>query len=589
MIKPLIKLIRVTKFYEKERNILTNLDVDIFENEFVIFTGKSGEGKSTLLNILALLDKDFTGSYNFNSLEINLLTDNYLSNIRLTQMGYIFQDYKLMKKLTVEENIKFPFKYLKIKIDNDYYNKLLNELGIIQYEKKLPFELSGGEQQRVAMARALINKPKILFADEPTAALDEENSLIIYNILEKFHKDGNTVVLVTHQNKYLHYATKILNLENGKICCTENRYENTKLFNKRINIINLLSILGVATGIACVYIILTLGEIMKLSISKQFIETENVAQLQPDLSTEYAINNYVPEISLNDVKDLERRSYIDSVYVNKDTNRKVYFENDEKVIRIEPFSKELKIFLNFDYEKYENSVYSYNAIISEDLIDAFDGSNKLKIESRNFNIVDYFTPPNTLLKNTIIVDENIFYTLFNDDYNAISIKINNNYNIEEVCSLILNDFDNKKNDYLCEDNQKMKSETEKIIDQMILFFVAIGFISIIVSGIGIMNVMYLNVIQEKNDICIKRAIGASSRIILIEYMIRSIMFCMHGCIFGVGFGIAFTYLISVLIVVNFIVPINNLIYSIGFGFVLGLTFGYYPAVKASSSNIIDFL
>lgn len=217
MMDSFIKLKNINKQYGNGKFVLENLNIEIHRNEFIIITGKSGCGKSTLLNILSLLDNQYEGSYIFEKLEISALTDNYLSEIRLNKMGYIFQDYKLMNKLSVRDNILYPLKYNKKMNDPEYYKKLLDRLGLTQYEEKSPSELSGGEQQRVAVARALINKPNLIFADEPTAALDNENSLIIYDILTEFYNNDKTVVLVTHETNYLDYASKVLYLENGQI------------------------------------------------------------------------------------------------------------------------------------------------------------------------------------------------------------------------------------------------------------------------------------------------------------------------------------------------------------------------------------
>lgn len=355
--------------------------------------------------------------------------------------------------------------------------------------------------------------------------------------------------------------------------------------------INSLSILGVATGVICVYIILNIGGVMKESLSSQFIEGSNIVQVQPDFTSEENIKNYVPEITAVDVKDLFNKKYIDSIYINNSMKKTISIGDNNSEVHIEPYKSDLENFFDFDYNKYKENIFKYNAIISSDLLSKFKEQNSVNLVNRKFYITDSFTPKNNILKNTIIIDPDVFENLFTDKYDALTIKINSNYSIKESCDLILSELDmkSKSNEYICEDNQKMKSDLESLVQQLILLLASIGCISVIVSGIGIMNVMYLNINQEKNDICIKRAIGASSYIIMKEYLAKSIILCLKGCVLGISLGIFISYILSEFIGLAFNIYYTNIIFSIVFCTLLGLIFGYAPAIKASSTNIIDFL
>jgi putative ABC transport system ATP-binding protein len=189
---------------------LDNIHFQCEAGEFIVITGESGSGKSTLINILALLDSEFTGTYLFDGLNINDLSDSYLAHIRNERTGYIFQDYKLIYTMTNEENILLPHKYASKegKENAASLSELASLLKIEPLLSKYPSELSGGQRQRVAIARALIMNPRIIFADEPTAALDPGNTKVIYELLQELNNLGHTIIIASHDFDSLNYCTR---------------------------------------------------------------------------------------------------------------------------------------------------------------------------------------------------------------------------------------------------------------------------------------------------------------------------------------------------------------------------------------------
>ena len=226
----LIKLKDINKYYKvgKEKfHVLKSLNINIEEGDFVMIMGKSGSGKTTLLNVLAFLDKFDDGSYFFNYENVSNLNENQRSIFRNKHIGFIFQQFNLIETLNIYQNIELPLIYdgklNKSERENIIKDKL-KQVGLLDKIKSMPLQLSGGQQQRVAIARSLVNNPKLIFADEPTGALDSETSTDIMNLLKDLNNQGKTIIMVTHDADLIKYATKVIRLKDG-VLYEEGNYE----------------------------------------------------------------------------------------------------------------------------------------------------------------------------------------------------------------------------------------------------------------------------------------------------------------------------------------------------------------------------
>lgn len=216
-----IKLENVQKYYKvgKEKlHILKNLNLEIEEGEFVMIMGKSGSGKTTLLNVLGFLDKIDEGQYIFNNIDVSTLSENKRSEYRARYAGFVFQQFNLIDTINVYQNIEVPLIYGGVKDKNKrkelIYEKL-NQVGLTDKALSSPNHLSGGQKQRIAIARALVNSPKIIFADEPTGALDSDTGRDIMELLSGLNKKGTTIIMVTHDQDMTKYATRVVTLKDG--------------------------------------------------------------------------------------------------------------------------------------------------------------------------------------------------------------------------------------------------------------------------------------------------------------------------------------------------------------------------------------
>lgn len=218
----IISVKNISKSYGKGDTIVTalnNISLDIKGGEFVMITGRNGSGKSTLLHQLGLLDQPDLGKIFIDTRDVTTLNENDRNDMRLRSLGYIFQEYALIVELTALENVMLPA--MVIGASRQAKNKAKELLSIVGLEKKhhrLPSQLSGGEQQKVAIARSLINNPKIIFADEPTANLDTKASKDVLEIFKKLNQNENrTIVMVTHETEELAYSSQVITLADGRI------------------------------------------------------------------------------------------------------------------------------------------------------------------------------------------------------------------------------------------------------------------------------------------------------------------------------------------------------------------------------------
>ena len=222
MTRPIIQAKNLTKHYKVGSTIvraLDGLDIDIDKGSYIALMGPSGSGKSTLMNILGCLDTPSSGAYFLNNNDVSQVDDDSLAGIRNKEIGFIFQTFNLLPRYTALENVALPMIYAGIpkKERLARATEVLEKVGLGDRVTHKPNELSGGQRQRVAVARALVMNPSIIFADEPTGNLDSKTSEGIMQLFDEIHQDGNTLIVVTHEEEVAARAQKIIRLRDGKL------------------------------------------------------------------------------------------------------------------------------------------------------------------------------------------------------------------------------------------------------------------------------------------------------------------------------------------------------------------------------------
>ncbi len=210
---------RVYYMGEHEVHALAGVSVDVFENEYVAIMGASGSGKSTLMNIVGCLDSPTGGAYYLNGQRVSEMTDNELANVRNREIGFVFQTFNLLARADCLHNVELPLVYsgIRRRERREMAEDALERVGLADRISHKPNELSGGQRQRVAVARALVNKPSIILADEPTGNLDTKTGKEIMHLFEQLYRQGNTLLVVTHENEVAQHARRIIRLVDGNI------------------------------------------------------------------------------------------------------------------------------------------------------------------------------------------------------------------------------------------------------------------------------------------------------------------------------------------------------------------------------------
>lgn len=219
----IIRLEEINKYYYlkgQEMKILKEINLSVAEGEFLMIMGKSGSGKTTLMNLLAFLDNYQSGKYYFMGNDTSNFTEKDKCHARNENMGFVFQQFHLIDSLNIYQNVELPLLYAKKYNKHERKLKVEESLNIVGLSEKTthrPYELSGGQQQRVALARSLINSPSVIFADEPTGALDSENGKIVMEIFKNLSESGKTIVMVTHDQELTSYSSRVISIKDGKV------------------------------------------------------------------------------------------------------------------------------------------------------------------------------------------------------------------------------------------------------------------------------------------------------------------------------------------------------------------------------------
>ena len=218
----ILNLQHIFKDYQQEGMnvpVLKDINLKVEEGEYLVFMGPSGSGKSTLMNIMGCLDKPTSGTYEFDGREMSVSSEKTLSDLRLNSIGFVFQNFQLMPRETALENVQLPLSYAKVKKAERRQIALMNleRVGLSDRATFRPTQLSGGQKQRVAIARALVNKPRVIFADEPTGALDSKSGQAIMDLFHKLNEEGVTIVIITHDAQVASHAKRVLHIIDGEL------------------------------------------------------------------------------------------------------------------------------------------------------------------------------------------------------------------------------------------------------------------------------------------------------------------------------------------------------------------------------------
>lgn len=649
-----IELKKIKKTYHLEKidvPVLHGISLDIFQGEFVVIMGPSGSGKSTLLNILGLLDKPSSGSFKLSGTEISNYSDDELAALRNHYLGFIFQQFNLLPKLTAKENVALPTIYANSKDSQEAEDpqKLLELVGLKDRVEHRPNELSGGQQQRVAIARSLINKPLIIFADEPTGNLDTKSTKEIIKILKDLNDAGITIVMVTHEPELAAYATRIIRLKDGLIIEDEKKsdvgdkskiiedkeifkHKPFSLFRAKDYFIqafrslisnkmrSILSVLGVMIGVASLISMLAVGTGAQKAIEDQVASMgSNLLMVGPSPAARGGISSESgPKLRLifDDIEDLKKHIPGISAITGYANGRVQIVANGNNYnTRLEGVSVDYPNMRNAHpvsgrfFTERENIEKKKVALLGKTVIkeiwknEDFDPIGEyVKINRIDFQIIGVLPTKGSNgwrdEDDKIIIPLNTSMNrVAGTNYlNSIDVQVAEDADMQEVADAIVQRIlfthrlpSSQKELVRVRNMAEMQETMSSMAKAFSLLLGSIAFISLLVGGIGIMNIMFVSVSERTKEIGLRKAIGANNSDILFQFIIESVVVCCVGGIIGIFFGAGVSIIISKVAGWTTSISSFSVILAFCFSAFTGLIFGVWPARKASLLNPIDAL
>ncbi len=623
--------------------ILYDISLDIRHGEFVAIVGQSGSGKSTLMNILGCLDKISSGTYRINGVNVGELDSNGLAELRCDTFGFVFQRYNLLSTLTAVDNVALPAAYAGIPYLERYERAagILTQLEMPDKLKSLPSQLSGGQQQRVSIGRALMNGGEVILADEPTGALDSGSGEMVMAILRDLHKQGHTIILVTHDHHVASFANRQIEIHDGKIKSDvltrveEGRvadlrpdkpeaaslrfyrdqfWESVKMSVQAIGahkMRSLLTMLGIIIGIASVVSVVALGKGSQEKILSDIQSMgTNTINIYPGANWGDMRSGKIKTLTVGDSDVLAGQSYLASSTPNSSSSSILTYRNISLTATINGVGEQYfdvrgigiergRLFSSEDVRKNASV-----AVIDQNTYKSLfpggeDPIGKIIIFNRQpLEIIGLAKPqtilfgpadrlelwaPYTTVMNKITGERHI---------SSITVKVRDGVNsqVAEKNVIALLAAKHGTQDFFTQNTDSIQKTVESTTGTMTLLISCIALISLVVGGIGVMNIMLVSVTERTREIGIRMSIGARQYNILVQFLVEAVLICIFG---GIA-GILFSFLIG-LVFNNFVESFSmsysfaSILLAIFCSTCIGVIFGYMPALNASRLNPIEAL
>jgi macrolide transport system ATP-binding/permease protein len=651
----MIELKNISKTYRMGKvgvQALGKISLKIAPGEFVAIIGPSGSGKSTLLHILGFLDRPDSGSYTLFGKEITKLKDEELALLRNHLAGFVFQQFHLLPRITALGNAELPLIYAGKRHLKEKAKEKIKEVGLSPRESHRPNELSGGEQQRVAIARSLVNEPLVILADEPTGNLDTKSEEEIISILENLNQKGKTIIMVTHEGEIAERAERIIRMRDGEIISDEKKETKPKessLSSASISIDNILSeshlslgkaefidhlrqalhaifshkmrsilsMLGILIGVGAVIAMLALGQGAKDSIRQRLASLgSNLLMVRPGSHRLRGIAleaGAVTRLTLEDaeaIAGLPQVKYVSPslrgssqlVYGNKNWNTRVQGTGVNYAL-MRASIPNLGRFFREEELRTRKKVAVLGTTVAEEL---FENTNPLgaviKINRINFQVIGvlpekgatHWRDQDDLV---VIPVTTAMYRLLGRKYvHSIDVEVRNSSLMEQaqdsIRELLIRRHRVKKadeNSIRIHNMAEIQEAVESTTKTMGWLLGSIAAISLLVGGIGIMNIMLVSVTERTREIGLRKAIGARRIDIMTQFLIESVLMTVSGGIAGILFGVGASMLLAIFAGWTTKVSLFSVLLATIFSIAVGVGFGLWPARQAARLNPIEAL
>jgi len=627
---PIIRLRGLSRSFvrgETETHALRGVDLDIRHGEFVAIVGPSGCGKTTLMNILGLLDRPTVGSYLLDGEEVGTLDPEDRATLRRDRFGFIFQQYNLLSTATALENVEIPAIYAgrPRAARETRAAHLLETLGLGERIEHRPAQLSGGQQQRVSIARALMNGAEVILADEPTGALDSVSGRDVMQLLKRLHEQGHTVILITHDQTVAGQADRIVEMKDGAIVsdsgATLTRRTATApiaagvaapVFTEmlltaaralRVNLMRTsLTLLGVVIGVASVVAMLAIGNGAKQAVLNQINAMgPDLLVIRPGARNVRTVSGAVATLVDADRAAIERLPGVRGAFSEYSVNATARYGGGDVVTSVDatlPSFERVRswpVSRGVFFGQAELDGYAAVAVLGQTVVDNLYPPNGnplgsfILINNIPFQVIGVMsskgaTPWGADQDDTIFVPLTTGrLRLYGQTYvRSITVQVEDTARMtaiqDEVTQLLTARHGTV--DFQIRNTAAIMEAAAASQDTLTLLLGAIAMISLLVGGIGVMNIMLVSVTERTREIGIRMATGARPRDILLQFNAEALAVCAVGGVLGVAIGVGATLLLGAAGRPVMITP-GPILLAFGCAFATGLVFGHLPARKAA--------
>ena len=633
---------------------LRNVSLTVEHGEFIAIIGTSGSGKSTLMHTIGLLDRPDGGTYEIDDQDVTGLSDTQTARLRNRTIGFIFQQFNLLKRASALENVNLPLLYSGNTTVGHRGQKMLERVGLGDRMHHCPNELSGGQQQRVAIARALVNNPSIILADEPTGNLDSKSSKDIMSLFRALHRQGLTIVLVTHDIEVAEHADRIITIRDGEI--QEDRRNETPVINEQAEeaVLELLrestkkrswlavlregtaltrqslsalwnnkartflSALGILIGVAAVITMVSLALGAKASVKEQLARLgSNLLSIQTASRNTKGLFLYSSELSRMSLDDpgalVKQIPSVKRAAANVNIGAQLQYGPKNWGTRVlgvapdyGPMRAEVPAIGRYISEE-DTARRAMVAVIGMTPLRNLFGENEnpigktIRINRRSFEIIGVIPERGASTfgdqDDTVRIPiTTAMYRLSGKRYvDGIDAEIDEVENIpqaqEDIMTLMSQRHgrDPEEKPFQIRNMADIQAALGSTAKIMSVLLASIAGISLVVGGIGIMNIMLVSVTERTREIGLRKAIGARRQDIMAQFLIEALAISLLGGLVGLGLGVGLS--LGMARGAGWPMEISNLSIVVAFGFsvFIGIFFGLWPAMKASKLDPIEAL
>ncbi|WP_343239077.1 MacB family efflux pump subunit [Stenotrophomonas sp.] len=649
MDQPLLRVRGIRREFaagEQTLVVLDGIDLDICAGELVAIVGQSGSGKSTLMNILGCLDRPSAGTYQIAGRETAQMAPDELAELRREHFGFIFQRYHLLTDLTALGNVEVPAIYAGQPAAERHARAqaLLQRLGLGERMQHLPGELSGGQQQRVSIARALMNGGAVIFADEPTGALDTQSGKDVMAILGELHAEGHTVVLVTHDMAVAEHAQRIIEIRDGRIvddrptatardatagaaAALQARHEGSgwtavrdrfgEAFRMALRAMNahrmrtFLTMLGIIIGIASVVSVVALGTGARQAI------LSNIASLGTSTIEIYPGSGFgdvhaaqVETLTPGDSVALAAQPYVDGATPSVASSGTAQRGNRSANVQIQGVSEQyfrvhgLKLGQGRFFGHAAVAGYQQLVVIDANTCARFFAAQEdpigqsLLLGNVPVRVVGVVKKDAGAVGDASLLQVWVPYTtamarmLGQSHVSSITVRVSDTVGMQAAEASISRLLQRRhgRTDFYMSNNAQIRQSIEQTTRILTLMISAIAAIALVVGGIGVMNIMLVSVTERTREIGVRMAVGARRSDILQQFLIESVLVCLLGGVLGIGVALALGAVLALAdIGFSLVFSAASILAAFACSSLIGIGFGFLPARRAAQLDPVEAL